>query len=147
MIDAPGPFEQMRHREARQLERDGHVEVEGGFELLDGRLEEGPPLVAATGVVHEDVETAELANGAVDDVGQDAKVVHVGRAREGTPAGRFDLGCHALDLLGRAGDDRDRRTGFGEAARDRLTDAATASGDQRDATYEREGGHLRDAQM
>ena len=121
--------------------------MEGGFELLDGRVEERPPLVAATGVVHEDVETAERADGAVDEVGQHAEVVHVGRAGEGTPAGRFDLGCDALDLGGRAGDDRDRRAGFGEAARDRLTDAAPASGDQRDATFEREGGHLRDAQM
>jgi hypothetical protein len=84
------PLEHRRNGSLGDHERAGDVETEGVLEHvrsdLHERLQDRP-----TGVVHHDVDTAELRPRDVGQVSRSIEVGHVGRCHDGSPAEPSDL--------------------------------------------------------
>ena len=96
---------------------------------------------ADPGVVHEDVEPAELANDLVDGGLDLAEIEHVHLDREGPATHRLDLGRGALArrVVETEGD---VRAGMGEGEGDRPAQAAGRAGHERNAPAEVEAGKV-----
>ena len=124
-------LEHVRHRGLAQHERGGGVEVEGALEVAGAGVEERPGDGAA-GVVHDDVEPAELVDGTAHE--RDHRVVldHVGGDHERRAAEVPDLPGHDLELLGGPGREQDVGTRLGQRERRGGADAAARAGDDRD---------------
>jgi len=122
-------LEEVRDGEPAQLERDRHVEVERVLDLVDPGVEQGSG-ERPSGVVDDDVEPAQLAGGAFDELRQQVQVVDVAGYLDGPatvgphlpgdlrnvsrrPGGQYDVGAGAgeghcrrrPDSLPRARDD------------------------------------------
>src|SRR5207245_4004749 len=100
-----------------ELERHEYVEVERARELVDARVHHARRQRPAR-VVDDDVDAAELGDGALDQLGDEAEVVDVARVHERPPAAGAHVFGHALEVVGPTGDDGDVGTGVGEGGGD-----------------------------
>ena len=96
--DRPAPsFDHLRNHGLAEMHHALHVDLPAQVPVLTRRVEEGPDTDRGSGVVEEDVDTAEgLAR--LLDAGQDlSDVGHVHRQRERLGAERLDLGHQPLE--------------------------------------------------
>ena len=131
------PFAQMLHRRLRHEEIAEDVRAEGAFELFGGDVFDAVLRVLLGGVVHENVEAAELFHGLVDNATADLFVADIARQQDAFSAMLLD----ALPRLLRIAiflEIVDRHVGafLGEGDRHRTADAAVAAGDERDLAVE-----------
>ena len=109
--------------------------MERALEEPGARVEERAGHRAA-GVVHDDVDAAELRDRARDDLLEHVVVVDVGRDDERLAAGGAHVGGDLVELLLRARGQDDVGARVGERAGDRRADAAPGAGDDRDLAVE-----------
>ncbi len=117
--------------------RRGHVEVEGGLELLGCRVEEGA-WQRASDVVHDDVEATQPVSRRADQRGHGGEVGQVGGVDDGSASGGSDPAGHLLELVGAAGGEHDVGARLREGDRRGRADAPSRTGDDRDPAGERE---------
>ena len=114
-----------------------HVEAEGLLEEA-GRGVEDRPGHGAAHVVHDDVESTELAPGPLGQGGHQVVVGQVARDHHGPPSRRLDLCGHLAQLLLGAGGQHDVCAGLGQGDGGGGTDAAPAGGDDGDVVGDEE---------
>ena len=111
-----------RHGGSRRPYRAPEVDVVGLFPDLVGILD-GPADGGVAGVVHENVQAPEVRRGVVDEAFDIVAPAHVGDAREGLAAGRFDGGLRLLERSLAARADPDPGAFLSEFLRDCLAEA------------------------
>ena len=118
------------------------IDVEHLLVLRLGRVEHRRARLDP-GVVHHDVEAAELLHRGVDEALQVLDLAHVGVDADGLAAQRDDLLFELLRrvLVADVVDD-DVRAVLGEGEHDRLADPGVASGDDGDLAFEQRHGFL-----
>ena len=109
------------------------VEVDHPVPLLGGGVLDRPQQHLA-GVVDEDVEAAELVDGALDRGDRLLLVGDVGLDRQRGVTVATDLGGQPLQPFQPPGRDRDFGSVGRQRSRRRLADAAAGAGDQRDGS-------------
>ena len=131
-----------RQHELGQLERRAHLDLE--HEVVVPLAEPGHRFEEGDGgVVHEDVDGAELLGDVLDEAGPVLRLGQVGGDGDGLPTRLGDevdrLGDGALEAavagLDRAGRDRDDGSLGGHAAGDGLTDPPARARDDRDLSF------------
>ncbi len=97
-IDSVTAAQQMRHGEPAQLERDEHVEMKGLRQLVNGGFQEWPRN-RATGVVDQDIETAEFGHDMLDQPAEEVQVVDVPGQHERPPAALPNRRGHGFEVV------------------------------------------------
>ena len=122
---------------ARHVEVAEHVGAEGALELLGVELGRIVDLVLLGGVVHQDVDAAELLDGALDRLPAEHLVADVAGEQERLASLCLDQARGLLRVVVFFQiEDRDQRALARHRDRDRAADAAVAAGDDRDLVLE-----------
>src|SRR5438874_9903809 len=90
-----------------------------------------------SGVAHEDVHVAVTLTYVVDQLASGICVGEVSGVDAGIAAIGLDLRAQRLELVLRAGDENDVRSGFGQTAGGRPPDPRRSAGDQDDLAADR----------
>ena len=85
---------------ANALEDGGQVEGQRGMPFLQGKLNQWRLNRRASGIIHPDIQLAEVVDGRLREIVDGVLIGHIGGDRHRAATGLVDLPGHLLDLMG-----------------------------------------------